>query len=403
MPLQFLLQWLTGLFSLALLLTGAGLVLDGWTDDVRHEFWIRTGYVLLAAGLLGRIPVRLLFGEGPRTDKKPAGDLHRIEGCAGELQVEAWGPKEAPALVLTHGWQMDRSIWSPTITALKDRYRIVAWDLPGLGESDKRADKTYHPDAFAADLDRVLAFAGAPAVLVGHSIGGMTSLSWARANRDRVGRDVAGFVIVDSTPVQPLETVFAGGFLKAIRAPVLEPLLRLTAALPWLARLMNLASYLNGTQYLVHRVTGFGRFATRENLDHVSRLSTKNDPGVGARGVLGVLRWDAAEAPERLTAPTRAVVGEHDLITRPDGSRFLAETAPDAEILVMDGCGHMGLLERPDDYARAVGEFADRVFEARRALDRPASYDIRAPRPGGEAPAAGEPATAQPRPNTPPS
>lgn len=385
MPLQFLLQWLTGLFSLDLLLTGAGLVLEGYADEVREEFWFRTGWVLLAISLFGRFPLKFLFPKGPRTDDKPKGELRRVEGAAGELQAEVWGPKDAPALILTHGWQMDRSLWTPTIKALSGRYRVIGWDLPGLGASAKRSDKAYHPDAFAADLDRVLAIAGGPAILVGHSIGGMTSLSWARANRERLARDVAGLVIVDSTPVQPLETVFAGPLLKAIRKPVIEPMLRLTAAVPWLARLMNFASYLNGSQYLVHRVTGFGRFATRQNLDHVSRLSTKNDPGVGARGILGVMRWDAAEMPAKLHAPTRAVVGEHDLITRPDGSRFLAETAPDAELLVMDGCGHMGLLERPEDYARAIGDFADRVFEARRKLESPASYDLRAPKADGEA------------------
>lgn len=384
MPLQFLLQWLTGLVSLALLVTGGWLVLDGWFSDVQDEHWLRAGHVLLAIALFGRLPMKLLFPKGPRTDDLPAGEVEGVEGTGGErLHVESWGPKGAPALVLTHGWMMDRSLWAATVKALSGRYRVVAWDLPGLGKSHKRADERYHPDVFAEDLDRVLGVAGAPAVLVGHSIGGMTNLSWCRANQDRLGRDVAGVVLVDSTPVTPLETVFAAPFLKAIRRPVLEPLLRFTAAVPLLARAQQWASYLNGSQYLVHRITGFGAHATRENLEHVSRVSTKNPPEVGARGILGVMRWDAAEVPSKLHAPVRAVVGEHDLVTRPDGSRFLAETAPDAELCVMDGCGHMGLLERPEDYAREIGAFADRVFEQHRRLQSPASYDLRPERAEG--------------------
>lgn len=377
MPLQFLLQWLTGLVSLALLLTGVGLVIEDWTDDVKQPFWLYTGYALLAVALFGRLPLRLMFADDQSTDDLPAGEPRGLASAAGgALSAERWGLDDGPTLVLTHGWMMDRSLWSATVRALAGRYRIVAWDLPGLGRSGRRDDRRYDPDVFAEDLDRILTIAPGPAILVGHSIGGMTSLSWCRANPDRLGRDVIGVVLVDSTPVSPLETVFAGTFLKAIRKPLLEPLLRLTAALPPLARAQAWASYLNGSLYLVHRITGFGAFPTRRNLDHVARLSVRNPPEVGARGVLGVLRWDAAGVPARLHAPVRAVVGEHDLITRPDGSRFVAETAPEAELCVMDGCGHMGLLERPEDYAREIGAFADRVF---------ADHARRGPAPTGDA------------------
>lgn len=389
MPLLFLLLWLVGLFSLLLLGVGGWLVVDGWFSDVRDVYWHRAGYVLLAVALLGRFPLQLLFPKGPRTDDLPSGERQRVPAAGGgHLLVESWGRATGPTLVLTHGWQMDRSLWAATVRALGERYRIVAWDLPGLGGSDKRADGLYDPDRFAEDLDRVLNVAGAPAVLVGHSIGGMTSLSWARVNPDRLGRDVVGLVLVDSTAVQPLETVFAGGFLKAIRKPLLEPLLKFTAAVPGLARVANLMSYLNGTQQLAHRVSGFGAYATRQNLDHVARLATKNSPGVGAQGILGVLRWDAAEVPGRLQIPVRAVVGDLDLITRPDGSRFVADTAPDAELCILEGCGHMGLLERPEDYARSIGEFADRAFGQAQALQSPVSYDVRAGRPeaDGEGP-----------------
>jgi pimeloyl-ACP methyl ester carboxylesterase len=76
------------------------------------------------------------------------------------------------ALVFIHGWSCDRSYWKAQLPAFEDRYRVVAVDLAGHGESDAgRAAYTIH--AFAADVVAVIdELALEDVVLIGHSSGG---------------------------------------------------------------------------------------------------------------------------------------------------------------------------------------------------------------------------------------
>ena len=68
-------------------------------------------------------------------------------------------------------------------------------------------------------------------VLVGHSIGGMAILTFCRLFPETLGREVAGIALVNTTYTMPLNTVLAGGLLRALRWPVLVPLLYVTVAL----------------------------------------------------------------------------------------------------------------------------------------------------------------------------
>src|SRR4051812_10526701 len=54
-----------------------------------------------------------------------------------------------PALVLVHGWTCERSLWAPQINAFSAKYRVIAIDLPGHGESDKPEDVIYDSKLFA--------------------------------------------------------------------------------------------------------------------------------------------------------------------------------------------------------------------------------------------------------------
>ena len=52
-----------------------------------------------------------------------------------EIHVELYGDPAAPPVVLTHGWGMNSTAWYYAKRQLADRFRLIVWDLPGLGES----------------------------------------------------------------------------------------------------------------------------------------------------------------------------------------------------------------------------------------------------------------------------
>src|SRR5206468_10043276 len=112
------------------------------------------------------------------------------------------------------------------------------------------------------------AFAGnRPAVLVGHSIGGMITLTYCKLFPEALGSRVAGLVLAHTSYTNPVRTTQMAALYTALEKPVLIPLLYLTIALWPLAWLMNWMSYLNGSAHQSTHKTSFSGNETRGQLD----------------------------------------------------------------------------------------------------------------------------------------
>jgi pimeloyl-ACP methyl ester carboxylesterase len=366
MPLPFLLGWLIGLASVLLFGAGVYWVWAWATGMLLGVGWLVGGVLSLAWSLLGRHVVLAFFPRGTDDPKRLAAERSgRVQGTDGSvLHVELDGPPQAsPLVVLTHGWGLDGDAWYYVRRRLGAKYRLVAWDLPGLGRSTQPRDGRYSVQRLAEDLRAVIAaYAdGRPVVLVGHSIGGMTMFTLCRTHPGLLGREVQGLVFVDTSHVWPLRTVIASDLQRLLRWPVLEPLLLLTRVLWPLVWLMNVNSYLNGSAHLVNRFTSFGPGVTRGQLDFSARYTAKGKPSVVAKGLQAVLRWDESGAPPRLRVPLMAITGTLDRVTKPAALRDVSRTAPDADLVEIARAGHLGLLQDGQAYARAIEEAIERA------------------------------------------
>jgi pimeloyl-ACP methyl ester carboxylesterase len=97
----------------------------------------------------------------------------------------------------------------------------------------------------------------------------------------------------------------------------------------------------------------------------VTLLSTRNPPGVSAKGNLAMFRWDATTYLERMTVPVLVLGGDQDIVTKLDASRTIADQVPGARLRVVEGVNHMGFLERADLYDQVIAEFANTVSHRR--------------------------------------
>ncbi len=102
----------------------------------------------------------------------------------------------SPPLVFTHGWADTDAVWDGVLDDLAVDHRCLAWDLRGHGRSAVPPPGAYTRDHALFDLAVVIGEAGAPVVLVGHSLGGYLSL----AHTLRHPGDVAGLVLVGAGP-----------------------------------------------------------------------------------------------------------------------------------------------------------------------------------------------------------
>jgi len=119
-------------------------------------------------------------------------NLHIVEHGS----VEHGSAAEGPAIVFTHGWLDAGDAWSDTVASLGSTARSLTWDLRGHGKSDAPPPGNYTRADALGDLERVVAQAGTPVVLAGHSLGGYLSLAHALNHPD----DVAALVLVAAGP-----------------------------------------------------------------------------------------------------------------------------------------------------------------------------------------------------------
>ncbi|WP_197065343.1 alpha/beta fold hydrolase [Massilia sp. 9096] len=367
---------LLSLASLAMLVGGVYLVWAWFAGMLVATSSLVYGLVMVAWSLLGRQIVLAFYPHGRDKPHAVAGNgVQSLQAADGSsLHLEFDGPPDGPVIILTHGWALDSAAWYSVRRELAKTYRLVLWDLPGLGKSSQPADRHYSVARLAEDLRTVILATGdKPVTLVGHSIGGFMMLTLARLHPELLQHKVRGMVLMDTTHTWPLRTVMAGGLLRLLRWPLIEPLLLLTILLWPLMWLSNLQSYLNGTSHIVNRLTSLSRGVTREQLDFASRYNIKDHPGVIAKGLRAVLRWDETETPRTLTVPVRVLAGDADRITKPEAGIAISRMAPDADFVSIAPAGHNGLIEAGEKYAAAIAEFMQKTAVQRQPGGAPTS------------------------------
>lgn len=389
-PAFILLLWFFGLLSIGLIGGGIYLLwewfqrawaynpqLDRYVFDPNFGFNWPTGVLIAGLGLLvgavaGGWLLRWVGGLSGRSQTRSDPPKHTRQGRmqrlprpdGSELQVEFYGPENGPPIILTHGWGYNSTEWYYLKRQLSPHFRLIVWDLPGLGLSKGPANNDYSPEKFAHDLEAVLSLAGGqPAILLGHSIGGMITLTFARLFPEALGTRVAGLGLVHTTYTNPIRTTSMASLYTALEKPVIVPLLHLTIWLSPLVRLMSWLSYFNGTAHLFNKWGGFAGTETWDQVDFVAKYQLQAPPAVVARGLLGLLHYDATETLKRINIPTLVVPGDQDPICRPEASQRIAQEVPTAQLVPLAPARHLGLIEYHEQFAEIVGKFALICFQ----------------------------------------
>lgn len=335
------------------------------SGDIPPWVLLTAGLILTSLSLFGRWPLmwitRLLSSSDhePMTPTRNQGKLvDRSDGT--RLNVEVYGKLDGPTLVFTHGWSLDSTAWYYAKKILGNKFRLVLWDLPGLGRSQAPEDSNFEIAKMADDLHAVVESLGAtkPVYLVGHSIGGMITQIYGGKYSASLPEHVAGLVLVHTTYTNPLRTMLGAPLWTAIEKIVIMPSQYLMIGLAPLAWLSNWHSYLNGSMQLTTRLTSFTGKQSFQHVDYAAWLSTQAWPAYIARGNLAMFRYDAQSALRKLNVPLLVIGGHHDRITKPDASDRINELASDSQSLRNEG-GHLALFEFHDEVMQGVAQFVE--------------------------------------------
>lgn len=334
-----------------------------WHERLREpKVWVplALGIFLLFLPLIGRPLISLAFPAGSDEPSAMHGESHTLQRADGTtIHAETFGQPGAPVLIFTHGWSTDQAEWYYAKKQLAGQYRIITWDLAGLGATSRWADQEVTLERMATDLHTVLGLSeGKPVILIGHSIGGMINLTFCKLYPEDLGTRVAGIVEVDSSYTNPVRTTKNSKLNLALQKPVAEPILHAMVPLSELVRFSNWLSYHEGLLYLNNAQSSFDHTETRGQVDMVSRYQFLSSPGVVARGTLAMFHWDMTPELPRVSVPTLMIVGRHDTTTVPEASQTMAGTIPHGQLQVVPVGRHYALLESHEAVVEAIGTFA---------------------------------------------
>jgi pimeloyl-ACP methyl ester carboxylesterase len=321
----------------------------------------------LAAGAIGSVVVRRRDHSGERTFwDLPPEDLGPVVSFDGtEIAVRAAGPPEAPVLLFVHGFSLDGTTWFEQWMDLSVDFRCVVMDQRGHGHSGRAAHGDLSLRSMGRDVAAVLERAAPDGrtVVVGHSMGAMAILALAEQRPELFGSRVAGVVMIGAAGSDLLH-----GAMGSVTELLKPRLGTLTGAVRRVDRLRKavLASPAD-VRGAVVRLTQFGPDAPRYVVDHIVQLAQAASSEVWTDGLSEVMEMDLRHAVPRVTVPTLVVVGEHDRVTPPAAAVALAGGLPEGRLVVLEGAGHMAMLERPVELDREIRAFALSTF----GLDAP--------------------------------
>jgi pimeloyl-ACP methyl ester carboxylesterase len=293
-----------------------------------------------------------------------------------ELAVHVVGPgsPSGPAIVFAHGFSQNLTGWHYQWKHFSARYRCVLYDQRGHGRSAPAVDGDYSLEALARDLSAVLdaEVPAGPAVLVGHSMGGMAVISLAASRPEEFGSRVRGVVLADTAAGQIVQQALGG--LASRLGRIYLPPVRLLGRRPRAAARVRTAAFRGRADlaFLVARATNFGPGASPSVIDHVVRMSAETPAEVWTDLAVAMLGMDLQDALDDIAVPTLVIVGEHDRLTPVSSARTLAERAPHGQLVVVEGAGHAAPIERPDAWNGAVEAFLRPLLRTARS-DRRAS------------------------------
>ncbi|HUB09526.1 MAG TPA: alpha/beta fold hydrolase [Myxococcales bacterium] len=277
----------------------------------------------------------LAFHEGPMPGEPKDATFAEVAGA--RVRYLDAGPRDAPAVVLLHGFASSLDTWLPVLPALERGHRVLALDLKGFGWTD-RPEGDYSPEAQAKLVLALMDARGIHrAAVVGHSWGASIALAMALAAPERVDRLVLydGWMYEEQLPT----------FFHWSRAGGVGELL---FALYYDQRpdeKMELAFYDR-------------RFVTEELVEAVEKALER--PGTKAAALAAVRGQRFVELQTRyrtVVQPTLLLWGREDKVSPLAYGERLSKELPNARLVIFPQCGHFPMIEAQAPSTRELVDF----------------------------------------------
>ncbi len=304
-------------------------------------------------GLRGRV-VPVVASDGTRlhveVEEPPSGSIADRAG-------------DGLTIIFSHGYALEEDSWHYQRRDLRALGRLVFWDQRSHGRSGRGPAENATIDQLGLDLEAVINATAptGPVVLVGHSMGGMTVMSYATRHPEEFGTRVRGVALLATS----------SGGLADVPLGMPAPIARLFhSAAPGLAGALARRKDLvergrkagSDIAYLLTKVYSFGSNVPPSLTGFVHRMLSATPIDVVAEFLPTLEAHDKTTALESIgRVDTLVIVGDSDLMIPSRHSDEIVRHVPGAELVVIPDSGHMVMLEKYPEVNQHLRELVARV------------------------------------------
>lgn len=257
----------------------------------------------------------------------------------GKIYYELYGPEEAQVIAFSHGVALDHKTFWKQVEALKEKYRVLVWDMPYHGKSSKINDRLPFSETAADFLMELLSKLDVgKAVLVGQSLGSYVSQYAAWKYPDMV----AATVHIGGAPLYPKYSKLFKGL-----NPFITPILR---AYP---------------EKSLYKAFSKHKALTEDTRNYMELVSTRTGRKVIAHLTKEMVRDMVQGLPEPNEQPILLTYGDHDLsFIKKMNEKWNEAQTVNSEIVIIKDAHHIANQDNPDVFNSILYEFVSRLESA---------------------------------------
>lgn len=251
------------------------------------------------------------------------------------------GLYDAPVVILIHGFPFNRTMWDNQVELLKEKYRVIAYDVRGHGNSDAGTDD-FSIELFARDLISLMdSLKIEKAIICGLSMGGYIALNIIQNYPERIN----ALILCDTS-------------CKADTSEGIEKRMKAIESI----RESGVEAYADGSLKNFFAQESFT--TKKEEISSVRQMMVSTTEKTIVDTLLALSkRKETCNILSEIKVPVLLLVGQEDIITPPETARLMHEKIKNSVLHIIKQAGHISNLENPVMFNEHLSEFVASVYK----------------------------------------
>lgn len=239
-------------------------------------------------------------------------------------------------IVFAHGLLWSHKMFEAQVEFLKDKYRVIAYDHRGQGQSEAKGP--FDMETVAEDGAELIKTLGLGSVhFAGLSMGGFVGMRLAARHPELIKSLI---LLETSSNTEPVENL--------PKYKILNGIVKWVGILPFVA---------NQVMPIMFAASWLADPANGEKIRHWKNELRSNKKSVSGPVEGVIYRKGVEDELSKISCPTMIIVGDEDVATKPEKAKFIQMGISGSQLHMISGAGHSSCIEKPDVVNRLIDDW----------------------------------------------